>query len=130
MSDQMQAKPGQIVWVDLTIPNADEVRDFYRQVVGWEPETVDMGRYHDFNMKLPGSDLPAAGICFARGVNADLPPQWLIYIAVTDLDARIQKITEQGGKLLVPPQGGIGYRYCVIEDPAGAVAALLEVEAE
>lgn len=126
MSDQAQTKPGQIIWVDLTIPNADEVRDFYRQVVGWEPEPVDMGGYQDFNMTLPGTEQPAAGICFAKGANADLPPQWLIYIAVSDLDARIQKIEDLGGKLLVPPKGESGYRYCVIQDPSGAVAALVE----
>jgi predicted enzyme related to lactoylglutathione lyase len=36
---------GSIGWVDLTISNAEEVRDFYAQVVGWRPAPLDMGGY-------------------------------------------------------------------------------------
>jgi predicted enzyme related to lactoylglutathione lyase len=28
---------GQIGWVDLTVPNATTVRDFYQHVTGWTP---------------------------------------------------------------------------------------------
>lgn len=130
MTEQPQAKPGQIVWVDLTIPNADQVRDFYSQLIGWQPSPVDMGGYNDFNMNLPGTDLPAAGVCHTRGQNADLPPQWLIYIAVTDLDQRIQTCLELGGKVIAGPKGDGLHRFCVIQDPAGAVAALVQVAGE
>ena len=131
MTDQPQARPGQIVWVDLTIPNAEEVRDFYSQLVGWQPSPVDMGGYNDFNMNLPGTDLPAAGVCHTRGPNANLPPQWMIYIAVTDLDQRIETCLALGGKVIAGPTGDGLHRFCVIQDPAGAVAALVQVaEAE
>lgn len=127
MTDQPQAKPGQIVWVDLTIPNAEEVRDFYSKLIGWQPSPVDMGGYNDFNMNLPGTDLPAAGVCHTRGPNADIPPQWMIYIAVTDLDQRIETCLELGGKVISGPTGDGLHRFCVIQDPAGAVAALVQV---
>ena len=130
MTEQIQPKPGQIVWVDLTIPNAEEVRDFYSQLIGWQQDPVDMGGYNDFNMNLPGTDLPAAGVCYTRGENADLPPQWLIYIAVTDLEQRMETCLALGGKVIVRPKGDGFHRYCVIQDPAGAVAALVQVAAE
>jgi hypothetical protein len=38
---------GTIGWFDLTVPNADEVRDFYRAVVGWGVEECEMGGYSD-----------------------------------------------------------------------------------
>ncbi len=69
-------QPGQILWTDLTVPNAEQVRDFYQAVVVWTPSEFD----GDFNMMAPGNDKPVAGVCHARGINADLPPQWLIYI--------------------------------------------------
>jgi predicted enzyme related to lactoylglutathione lyase len=76
---------------------------------------------------VPGAVQPVAGICHARGHNADLPPVWLIYITVADLDEAVRQCQQRGGKVRVPPKdmGGQG-RYRVIEDPAGAVAALFE----
>ena len=41
---------GAIEWRDLTIDNAEQVKDFYRDVVGWKTEPVSMGDYDDFNM--------------------------------------------------------------------------------
>ena len=42
MSD---AKPlaGTVGWFDLTIDNADEIREFYEQVVGWTSTPLSMG---------------------------------------------------------------------------------------
>ena len=63
-----QPKPpvGSIGWIDLTVPNADEVRDFYAQVTGWQPEALDMGGYSDYVMKTPDGE-GKAGVCHARG---------------------------------------------------------------
>lgn len=126
MSDT-KPEPGAITWADLTVPDADTVRDFYAAVAKWKPEPVKMGDYDDYNMTLANSGQPAAGICHARGVNADLPAQWLVYIIVKNLDESIQKCRELGGKVIAGPKGmGDTGRFCVIQDPAGAVAALFE----
>jgi hypothetical protein len=119
-------KVGSIMWRDLTVPDADRVRDFYADVVGWRAEPVDMGGYSDFNMLAPGSDEPTAGICFRRGGNADLPSQWLIYITVADLDRSLERCAALGGKLIAGPKKMGKARYCVIADPAGAVCGLFE----
>ena len=75
---------GTIVWKDLTVENADVIRDFYAEVVGWKHSPCDMGGYDDYNMIPPESNDPVAGICHARGANANLPAQWLIYVAVQE----------------------------------------------
>jgi len=118
---------GSIVWVDLTTSKADELKDFYGKVVGWEAGPVSMGEYDDYAMAPDGSETPISGICHARGINSDLPPQWLIYVIVDDLDKSISECEQLGGKVLAGPKKmGEGDRYCVIQDPAGAVAALYE----
>jgi len=33
---------GKIGWVDLTVPDAEKLRDFYREVVGWSITPVKM----------------------------------------------------------------------------------------
>jgi uncharacterized protein len=117
-----EAKIGAIVWTDLTVPNAELVRDFYQKVIGWTASPVDMGGYSDFNMCLPGTDRPVVGICHAREGNAKLPPQWMLYVNVADISRSIKACEESGGKIVAR----LGEKYCVIQDPAGAVMMICE----
>ena len=89
-----------------------------------------MGEYSDFNMTMPASGEPAAGICHARDGNADLPSQWLIYIVVADAQESARICTDNGGKVRVLPKPMGGGYFCVIEDPGGAVAALWQPPTE
>ncbi len=115
--------------MDLTISDATKVSDFYGAVVGWTKMGIDMGGYEDFCMMPPGKKKPAAGICHARGENAGLPPQWLIYITVADIRASVKACLKHGGEVIRPVKDmGMG-KMAVIRDPAGAVSALFEVAA-
>ena len=68
-----------------------------------------------------------ANLGYARGNNAGLPSQWMIYITVANLDRSMENCRNRGGKVISGPREMPGYgRYCVIQDPAGAVAALFE----
>jgi predicted enzyme related to lactoylglutathione lyase len=118
---------GQIGWVDLTVADADSVRDFYQQVTGWTPSSVNMGDYSDYCMTPPGGAQPVSGICHARGGNAGLPPVWLIYITVADLDGSVSRCLSLGGKVRKSTESmGSHGRFCILEDPAGAVFGLFE----
>ena len=97
MADPTAPAPGQIGWFDLTVPDAESVRDFYQHVTGWSASPVDMGGYQDYCMPPPGSQQPVSGICHARG-----------------------------SKLVLPPKSMGQARYYVIQDPAGAAAGLYE----
>ncbi len=127
MSSGEPPRIGTIGWIDLTVRDAGRLRDFYSDVVGWSAVPVDMGGYEDYTMVPAHSSDPAAGICHARGPNASLPSQWLIYIVVGDLEQSLAAVIRGGGRVLVEPKelGPMG-RYAVIEDPAGAVCALYQ----
>lgn len=130
MADSQSPAVGSIEWTDLTVANADQVRDFYRAVVGWEPSGLNMGGYEDYFMKAPATGQSVAGVCHARGVNADLPPVWLIYVVVEDLDTSMARCAAHGGSVIAGPKPWADQRrYCVIKDPAGAVAAIVEAAA-
>lgn len=118
-------KPGSIGWIDLTVENASEVRNFYQAVAGWETTDVSMGDYDDYCVGPEESD-PVAGICHARGANAGLPNSWLIYITVSDLDKSLKAVEKRGGSIVQDPREAGGGRMCVIKDPAGAVCALFQ----
>ena len=118
---------GTIAWTDLTVPDAEGLKEFYSKVVGWSSSPVEMGDYDDFNMIPPQGEGPVAGICHAKGTNADLPPVWMVYIVVEELERSLDACREGGGEVLVGPKSmGPGSAYAVIRDPAGAVAALYQ----
>lgn len=116
---------GKIGWIDMSVDDAEGVRDFYKAVVGWGHEDVSMGDYADYSMTTPAGEA-VSGICHARGSNANLPGGWLIYITVDDVEASAAACETHGGEVIVPVQGLAGGRFCVIRDPAGSTAALYQ----
>jgi uncharacterized protein len=117
---------GRITWQDLTVPDVASVLDFYKEVVGWGAEGHDMGDYEDYCMQPAGTGETVAGICYARGTNANVPPQWLIYIQVADVEASAKRCLELGGKVIDGPRPMGRSNFCVVQDPAGAVCALID----
>ena len=60
-------------------------------------------------------------------MNADLPPVWLIYLTVDEVDASASLCEELEGRLIVLPRDLGGGRFCVVQDPAGAIAVLYTI---
>ncbi len=123
------ARMGCISWLDLTVSDASATRDFYRQVVGWLVQDVEMEdsneRYADYNM-LDDDGIPAAGVCHARGVNVGLPPTWMIYLPVGDLAESLRRVRDEGGTIIKATPGTDGEYVCaVVQDPVGACLALV-----
>lgn len=116
---------GHIAWLDLTVPDAEATRDFYCQVIGWTSQGFEMsdadGAYHDYVL-LGGDGEAAAGICHARGTNRDVPPVWLVYLPVGDLDESTRRVQEDGGAVLKRMDGPPAIAICT--DPVGVVLAL------
>ena len=101
------------------------MRDFYSAVTGWQPQPVAMGEYSDYSM-ADGDGKAVAGVCHKRGTNAGIPSQWLIYIVVENLDESMATCRDKGGEIVTGPSNVGEARFCVIRDPAGAVAALYQ----
>jgi predicted enzyme related to lactoylglutathione lyase len=120
---------GSIAWLDLTVPDASATQDFYRQVVEWSVDSVEMdddgNRYVDHNM-IGEDGTPVAGICHARGVNLGLPPVWMIYLPVGDFSESLSRVEEEGGKVIKVKQGKDGeYVSATIQDPVGVYMGLM-----
>ncbi|NMP32680.1 VOC family protein [Thalassotalea sp. M1531] len=120
------AQLGEIAWLDLTVENAGEIRDFYQSVIGWSSQEVSMGDYADYSMIAKSTDSAAGGICHARGGNADLPPMWLPYFLVDDAKGAAEQVKALGGELITPVKSMGSDKFVVIKDPAGAACALYQ----
>ena len=116
---------GQIEWLDLTVNDAPRVKNFYSSVVGWKSDDVDMGSYSDYSIHTREGRDTVAGICHARGPNANLPSQWLVYVRVASVQKSADTCKRLGGEVLDGPRRMGGSNFCVIKDPEGAVMALL-----
>ena len=109
-----------IEWVDLTVERTEQVRDFYAELAGLTVEPLSMGEYDDY--VLNGADGKAvAGVCYPRGMNAEVPPVWIVYFRVADLDAAESRCVELGGEVVHRHA-----RTIFVRDPGGAHAAFYE----
>lgn len=123
----LNSEVGKLAWIDLTVPKGTEICEFYKAVVGWDSSPVNVGDYDDYCVHPPGDDEPVAGICHRRGSNETMPAQWMVYITVADLDQSMESCEQRGGKVLVRARDMGSYgRMSVIQDPAGAVCALMQ----
>ena len=117
---------GTFGWFDLTVDDAESIRDFYMDVAGWTSSPLSMGDYDDYVMTA-ADGTPVAGVCHARGANAGLPAQWLLYVNVPDIEDSFRSCEQRGGKVLsaIRKMPGHGL-FCVVQDPAGASLALFQ----
>jgi predicted enzyme related to lactoylglutathione lyase len=113
-------------WLDMTVPDADGVRDFYADVCGWTAEPTDMGGYSDYTM-LDSAGGPVGGICHTRGVNADMPPGWIPYFTVSSVKDAVAAATAKGGAVALGPKEAGGSQMAVVRDPSGAHFAVWQV---
>lgn len=119
-------KIGDVAWLDLTVTDATHVKDFYQKVIGWNVEECSMGDYNDYSMLSPVSGDAKAGVCHAKGPNADLPAVWMPYFLVENIDQSVADVIELGGKQLTAIKSMGNDRYVVIKDPAGAICSLYQ----
>lgn len=123
---------GNISWADLTTPISDQLKEFYQNVLGWRSEGIPMkdgeDAYEDYIMKSPDGKA-IAGICHAKGINKEVPPQWIIYISVENVEETAQKAVQEGGEIIKEYHRKDGSLHLVmIQDPAGAVFGIARPE--
>ncbi len=116
---------GSFLWQDLTIEHAKDIKKFYESVVGWEFSEQSMGNYVDYNVQ-DADDNIIAGICHAKGVNKNIPPQWLLYVKVENVEQSAKSCVNLGGKIIEGPRKMGKNNFAVIQDPAGAIIAIIE----
>jgi uncharacterized protein len=117
------AATGRFAWHELHTTDRARALRFYGQLAGWETRELPMGPGEPYGLCLiQGKDV--AGITRSKA-GPDVPPHWLPYIAVDDVDASAAKALDLGGRSLNAPMDipNVG-RFAVIADPQGAAFAL------
>ncbi len=109
------------VWYDVMTTDMKAAEKFYTRVIGWDAK--DSG--------MPGQSytLFSAGTTMVGGLmpipddarKAGVPPAWMGYIGVDDVDAYAARVKKAGGAIHRAPEDipGVG-RFAVAADPHGA----------
>jgi predicted enzyme related to lactoylglutathione lyase len=118
--------PGAMTWNELFTSDVDRAGKFYASTFGWTLTPVDMGQMGTYTLfGRAGQKNNVGGMMPLGPQMKGVPAHWLIYFAVTDVDASAKLAGESGGKVLSPPMDipNVG-RFATIQDPQGAVFAV------
>ncbi len=120
---------GAFCWSELMTTDVPGALKFYTKLFGWTTEEMHMEGMTYTLAKVGGTDV--GGIMATPPEAQGMPPMWGVYVTVDNVDATAKTAEELGGKILVPPTDipDVG-RFCVIQDPQGAViSAITRVQA-
>ena len=112
---------GTFCWNELMTRDVDRAKRFYESTIGWSFQAMPMadgGTY--WVAMLDGK--PVAGIFSLNAPGYDgVPESWMSYLAVDDVDARVEKALKAGAQLMKPifdvPDVG---RIAILMQPGGA----------
>ena len=117
---------GSFCWIELGTTDQTAAKNFYGSIFGWTPNDNPMGPGEVYTIfKLEGRDAAAGYTLRADQRAQHVPPHWMLYIMVDNVDASAAKVPQLGGKVIVAPFDVMDAgRMAVIADPAGAYFCL------
>mgnify|MGYP001822229917 CR=1 FL=1 len=112
-------------WNELLTNDPEAAVKFFEDVVGWSFENMDMRGPHAGGTYwiAMANGRPAGGILQMKGIVPEgVPPHWMSYLAVDNLDERIAAARNAGAAILREPfeVDGVG-RIAMVQDPTGGV---------
>jgi predicted enzyme related to lactoylglutathione lyase len=112
---------GSFFWYELMTPDVAAAQAFYSSVVGWRPQKHDGP--HDYTVLMN----PDQGVGGIMTVPEGVPPHWIGYIHVDDVDAAAASAEKAGAKVEKGPWDieGVG-RVAAITDPQGTGYMLMK----
>lgn len=119
-------EPGSLGWVELMSRRPERSVDFYTTVFGWSVNASE----HYTQWGLDGADFGGM-VTMDDKFPPEVPPHWLPYFAVADVDASAATATEAGGTVLMEPTTvPDSLRIAVLRDPQGAMFGVYLAGAE
>jgi len=117
-------KAGELCWTELATTNVQAAKDFYGKVFGWQFTDHDMGDMKYTLVKVNGKEFGGMW-SIPKEKEKHIPPHWMGYILVENLEDSLAKATKSGASIVKPADnaGEFG-RFAIITDPTGAHIAL------
>ena len=87
-------------WIDIASPDPAATRDFYSRLFGWDIQVEQDPQYGGYGMAVD-SGVGVAGI--GPKMDPNVPTAWQLYFGTDDADALSQRVTDNGGKVVMAP---------------------------
>ena len=116
------AEHGSFYWNELMTRDVKKAKDFYKKTLGWTYDDMPMGDMYGTYTIIKSGDKMVGGMFKMDGPMFDgVPQSWFTYVAVDDLDKRLKKVKDAGGKVMREPWDvpGVG-RIAIVTDSGGA----------
>jgi uncharacterized protein len=113
-------EPGAFCWNELNTSDPVAAIPFYSGLFGWSIEPFEGSPEPYFSIK--NGDANNGGV--REQAQPGVPPHWLVYFAVEDIDAAIVKVEKLGGTKMVGSTDIQIAKIAVVHDPQGAFFAL------
>ena len=120
---------GIFLWDELISDDVEASKRYYKAVVGWSADAMDMGEFvYTIFKRGPNDEMGSAGM-FPKREGMEMPNAWVTYIATDDVDATIAKGEQLGATVHVPAMDvpNVG-RLAMLADPTGAAFGLFKPE--
>ncbi|MEQ1695141.1 MAG: VOC family protein [Hyphomicrobiaceae bacterium] len=113
---------GRFFWNELMVHDLERAKSFYKQTLGWTFDPMPMAGGEGTYWIIKSSGNMVGGIFEMTDPGMQhLPEGWMGYIAVDDVDARVQLALTAGAQLMMPvfdiPEVG---RTAILREPGGA----------
>lgn len=121
-------KTGTFGWNELVTTDTGAARKFYGALLGWSFDEMPMpGEAGQYIVASAGGTRVAGMFKMTGESFKGVPPHWMGYITVADIDASAGKVAALGGRICMPPTDipNVG-RFAMIADPTGAMVALMQ----
>ena len=113
-------RPGTFCWDELHTKDIEAAKKFYSALFGWTGKTGE-GDAQYWHWQNRGKDI---GGMMAL-TKPPVPPNWLSYVSVADVDADTKRTKDLGGNVMMEPvdMPKVG-KFSVVSDPTGGTFAL------
>jgi uncharacterized protein len=117
---------GALTMNELRTRDLDGAARFYREVFGWEVQPIEQGGQVVYAGVRLGGRLVAGMLPMGEAFPAQMPPHWIPYFGVPDVDAAAQRTRDLGGEALSEPMTVPQGRFVALADPQRAAFMVLE----
>jgi len=117
---------GTFHWNELMTDDVEAAKAFFADTIGWTFDGMPMPEGTYWVAKV--GEQPVAGIMDMTGfAPPGVPPHWIAYLEVDDIEARLAKVAAAGGEVLretfeVPEVG----RIAILKDKTGGAMGWIQ----
>jgi len=117
---------GALAWNELLTRQPDTTQSFYAGLLGWAPTTRDMGDFEYTSFVINGEGIGGLNV-MDEGFDG-IASQWMIYVAVANVEATVEAAQALDAKVLSPPREipAVG-TFATLKSPRGGMFRVIQM---